>query len=29
MVDEPLYDGVAELIDTLEAEGWLLGVATG
>ena len=26
---EPLYDGVAALIDQLEAEGWLLGVATG
>ena len=26
---EPLYDGVAELIDRLEGEGWLLGVATG
>ena len=29
LVDEPLYDGVSDLIDTLEAEGWLLGVATG
>ena len=29
LVDEPLYDGVVELIDTLEADGWLLGVATG
>lgn len=28
-VDEPLYEGVAELIDALEADGWLLGVATG
>ena len=28
-VEEPLYDGVAELIDALEADGWLLGVATG
>jgi phosphoglycolate phosphatase len=28
-VEEPLFDGVAELIDLLEAEGWLLGVATG
>ena len=26
---EPLYDGVAELIDRLEGDGWLLGVATG
>lgn len=29
LVEEPLYDGVAELIETLEADGWLLGVATG
>jgi phosphoglycolate phosphatase len=29
LVDEPLYGGVAELVDTLEDEGWLLGVATG
>ena len=28
-VEEPLYEGVAELIDRLEADGWLLGVATG
>ena len=28
-VEEPLFDGIAELIDTLEADGWLLGVATG
>lgn len=28
-VDEPLFDGVAALIDRLEADGWLLGVATG
>lgn len=28
-VDEPLYEGVAEAIDALEADGWLLGVATG
>ena len=26
---EPLYDGIAELLDTLRARGWLLGVATG
>lgn len=26
---EPLYDGIAVLIDALDAEGWLLGVATG
>ena len=29
LAEEPLYDGVAELLDALEAEGWLLGVATG
>jgi phosphoglycolate phosphatase len=29
LVEEPLYDGVAELIDALDAEGWLLGIATG
>jgi phosphoglycolate phosphatase len=28
-VDEPLFDGIAELLDTLEEDGWLLGVATG
>ena len=28
-VEEPLFDGVAELLDGLEADGWLLGVATG
>ncbi len=28
-VDEPLFDGIAELLDTLRADGWLLGVATG
>jgi phosphoglycolate phosphatase len=28
-VDEPLFDGIAELIDALGADGWLLGVATG
>ena len=28
-VDEPLFPGVRELIDTLEADGWLLAVATG
>ena len=27
--EEPLFDGVAALIEGLEAEGWLLGVATG
>ena len=29
LVEEPLYDGVIELLDTLEDEGWLLAVATG
>jgi phosphoglycolate phosphatase len=28
-VDEPLFEGVLELLDQLEAEGWLLAVATG
>jgi phosphoglycolate phosphatase len=28
-VDEPLFDGILDLIDMLEAEGWVLGVATG
>ena len=28
-VEEPLFDGVLELLDTLEADGWLLAVATG
>jgi phosphoglycolate phosphatase len=27
--EEPLFDGVAELVEALAAEGWLLGVATG
>ncbi len=26
---EPLYDGIADLLDTLRDSGWLLGVATG
>jgi phosphoglycolate phosphatase len=29
LVEEPLYDGMSELIDRLEASGWLLGIATG
>ena len=29
LVEEPLFEGVLELIDTLDAGGWLLGVATG
>jgi phosphoglycolate phosphatase len=28
-VEEPLFDGVLELLDALEHEGWLLAVATG
>lgn len=28
-VDEPLFEGIAELLDALEDRGWLLGVATG
>jgi phosphoglycolate phosphatase len=29
LVEEPLYEGVADLLDALEAGGWLLAVATG
>jgi phosphoglycolate phosphatase len=29
LVEEPLYEGVAELIDELDEGGWMLGVATG
>ena len=29
LVEEPLFDGVAALIETLVADGWRLGVATG
>jgi phosphoglycolate phosphatase len=29
VVHEPLYDGIADLLDNLEAQGWLLAVATG
>lgn len=29
LVDEPLYDGIADLIEALYDDGWLLGVATG
>jgi len=28
-VVEPLYDGIVDLIHALDAEGWMLGVATG
>ncbi|MDQ8755996.1 HAD-IA family hydrolase [Sphingosinicella sp. LHD-64] len=27
--EEPLYEGIAELVEALEAAGWLLAVATG
>jgi phosphoglycolate phosphatase len=29
LIEEPLYDGIPELLDSLEEDGWLLGVATG
>ncbi|GAA4724878.1 HAD-IA family hydrolase [Sphingomonas lutea] len=29
LVEEPLFDGVLELLDALEGDGWLLAVATG
>ena len=29
VLDEPLFDGIAALLDRLSAAGWLLGVATG
>ena len=29
MLVEPLYDGIAELVSSLTAAGWTLGVATG
>ncbi len=29
LAEEPLYQGIDALIDRLEADGWLLGVATG
>ncbi|MFD1610183.1 HAD-IA family hydrolase [Sphingomonas tabacisoli] len=29
LVDEPLFEGIAEALAALEARGWLLGVATG
>jgi phosphoglycolate phosphatase len=28
-VEEPLFDGVPELLDRLDADGWLLAIATG
>lgn len=29
LLHEPLFDGIAELLETLKADGWLLAVATG
>ncbi len=29
LIDEPLFDGIAELLAQLAEDGWLLGVATG
>jgi phosphoglycolate phosphatase len=29
LVEEPLFDGLADALDALEQAGWLLGVATG
>jgi phosphoglycolate phosphatase len=29
LLDEPLFDGIAASLDAFEADGWLLGVATG
>ncbi len=29
LVEEPLYEGIAELLEALDEGGWLLGVATG
>jgi phosphoglycolate phosphatase len=28
-VEEPLFEGMADLVASLEAQGWLLGIATG
>ena len=28
-VEEPLFEGILDLLDVLEADGWLLAVATG
>ncbi len=28
-VHEPLFAGIADVVDALEADGWLLGIATG
>jgi phosphoglycolate phosphatase len=29
LIDEPLFDGIADVLRTLVEDGWLLGVATG
>jgi phosphoglycolate phosphatase len=29
LVEEPLYDGIADVLAALDADGWMLGVATG
>lgn len=29
LVEEPLYEGIVAALDTLAAQGWMLGVATG
>jgi len=29
VAQEPLFDGILDLLDALEAEGWLLAIATG
>ncbi|MEG3176260.1 HAD-IA family hydrolase [Sphingomonas sp. RB3P16] len=29
MAEEPLYEGILEVLDMLAADGWMLGVATG
>jgi phosphoglycolate phosphatase len=29
LADEPLFDGIPDVLDRLEADGWLFGVATG
>lgn len=29
LVEEPLFDGIASVLDALDQSGWLLGVATG
>lgn len=29
LIEEPLYDGIVDVLDALEDAGWVLGVATG